>query len=133
MNKQNEKVEAQNTRIEKISQKLNSMYYYDDSENLGPDSCIETGDYSQEIPVCEVEEPPVKRSRTVDGSVFKTLTEKFQSTESLDAEVNENLASFVNNAFHNGISEEKQNDMLKNIHRPVNCDRLVKIRVNQGI
>ena len=67
------------------------MYYYDDSENLGPDSCIETGDYSQEIPVCdiEVEEPPVKRSRTVDGSVFKTLTEKFQSTESL--EVNENF------------------------------------------
>ena len=54
-------------------------------------------------------------------------------TESVDNEIKDDLASFVNNAFRNGVSDEKLAELVKDIHRPSNCDALVKTRVNQGL
>ena len=51
----------------------------------------------------------------------------------MDAEINDDLAGFVNNAFRSVIAEEKQTEMIKTVLRPINCDSLVKTRVNQGI
>jgi hypothetical protein len=61
------------------------------------------------------------------------LGEKFLQSESVDSEVNDDLATFVNSAFRSGISEEKQSELVKEIHRSNNCEALVKTRVNQGI
>ena len=51
----------------------------------------------------------------------------------MDAEINDDLAGFVNNAFRSVIAEEKQTEMIKTVLRPINCDSLVKTRVNLGI
>ena len=51
----------------------------------------------------------------------------------MGAEINDDLAGFVNNAFCSVIAEEKQTEMIKTVLRPINCDSLVKTRVNQGI
>lgn len=136
MNKQNEKVEQQNNRIELISQKLDSFYSYDDNNGVQDEYCeiVDEGcdDSSLYEDSSEVE-PPQKKQKTDDASVFKSLTDKFQNSETVDCEINDDLAFFVNNAFRNGISEDKQSEMTKDIHRPSNCDALVKTRVNQGI
>lgn len=126
LNKQNEKVEAQNARIEHIAQQLDSFYYDENVDLNEPEELEQYETFDTDS------EPPIKIQKT-DDSVFKSLSEKFQSTESVDPEVNDDLAAFVNNAFRNGINEEKQTEILKNIHRPINCDSLVKTRVNQGI
>ncbi len=64
---------------------------------------------------------------------LKVFTDSFNKKEMVDSEVNEDLASFINVTFREGISDEKQSDILKNIQRPVNCDSLVKTRVNSSI
>ena len=51
----------------------------------------------------------------------------------VDDVVNEDLADFVNTSFKNGSTDEKKNELLKDIHRPANTEVLVPTRVNQGI
>ena len=55
-----------------------------------------------------------------DGSVFKSLSEKLNESDSVDAEINDDLAGFVNNAFCSGIAEDKQTEMIKTVLRPIN-------------
>ena len=43
------------------------------------------------------------------------------------------MAMFVNSAFREGISDEKQTELVKDIHCPSNCNALVKTTVNQPI
>ena len=51
----------------------------------------------------------------------------------MDSDVNEELAEFVNSAFIDGITEEHQTLLVKDINRPSNCPALVKTKVNQPI
>lgn len=140
LSKQNEKVEAQNERIDKLFQKVESFYQNDEQQFDGVDynydDCYESdsGEPCESGSVHELElEPPTKKAKTDDSSVFKALYEKFQNSESTDSEVDENLAEIINHAFRNGLSDEKLSELLKDIYRPVNCSALVKTRVNQGI
>lgn len=48
----------------------------------------------------------------------------------MDSAVNGNLATMVNKVFREGISDDKFQKLLKETHRPDNCDSLVKTRVN---
>ena len=59
-------------------------------------------------------------------SVFKTLRNKFQQVDMVDDVVNEDLADFVNTSFKNGLTNEKKNELLKDIHRPANTEALVR-------
>ena len=54
------------------------------------------------------------------------MTNKFQLTGPLDFNVHPDLASLVNNSFRNGLAEENLDELCKHIHRPENCDGLVK-------
>ena len=137
LSKQNEKVEAQNERIDKLFQKVESFCSYDehqlDYDDDGYDE-NEFGEPSETGSLCDVEsEPPTKKAKIDEGSVFKALYEKFHNSESTDSEVDENLAEIINHAFRSGLSDEKLTELLKDIHRPINCSALVKTRVNQGI
>ena len=68
-NKQSEKVAAQNQRIEHLASKVDSIcdgfdpddFYFEDSENQVDVEPLES-------------EPPLKKQRTDDGSVFKSLS-----------------------------------------------------------
>lgn len=74
LNKQNEKVEAQNARIEHIAQQLDSFYYDENVDLNEPEELEQYETFDTDS------EPPIKIQKT-DDSVFKSLSEKFQSTE----------------------------------------------------
>lgn len=140
MNSQNKRIEKQDERIEQISQKLESWFddpgeEYDDYQY---DCEYSVHDDESEISCNQPDkdassEPAPKKQKTSENSIFKSLGEKFLQVETVDNEVNDDLANFVNTAFRSGISEEKQVDLIKEIHRSSNCESLVKTRVNQGI
>ena len=78
-------------------------------------------------------EPPNKVQKVDNDSMFKTINDKFKIKEKVDKPVDDELASMVNNLFREGIPEEQLSSMVKNIHRPENCEALTKTRVNQLI
>ena len=134
LNTQNKRIEQQDERICQLNTKFDSIisenyenydsndyYHVDNEESLSQSE----NDYT--------DEPPSKKLKSSDQSIFKSLTEKFMQSETIDNEVNDDLASLVNGAFRSGITEEKQLEILKDIFRPSNCQALVKTRVNQGI
>ena len=55
---------------------------------------------------------------------------KYNSTEEVDTPVDFHLATLVNKVFREGISDEKFQKLLKETHRPDNCQSLIKTRVN---
>ena len=130
----NSHVSAQGTRLEKQEEKLeslfnqfNEIYYAEPSYEPYDESYDEFHDGTLCNEDAESSSPKGKTG------VFKCLVDKFQQCETVDAEVNCDLAHFVNSSFRNGLPDDKLNDILKDIHRPENCESLVKTRVNQGI
>lgn len=129
-----------NEKIEKLSSRVDSFYdnqdydyndecYYDSSAYGVANSPTDTLDESYEM---FLSEPPSKKQKT-DDSIFKNISEKFNPKETVDIEINEDLAEFVNATFRDGISDERQTELVKDIHRPSNCQALVKTKVNQSI
>ena len=137
-------------RLEKLSSRVDSIYeytsdeydeqyvidgnqneYYDDAyENVVPES----SDHDQSVETASVaSEPPLKKQKSEKASVFKNIHDKFNPKEIVDVDINSELAEFINTAFGEGISEDKQSELLKEIHRPNNCSTLVKTTVNQPI
>ena len=80
-----------------------------------------------------VSEPPSKIQKLEQNSVFKNISEKFNPKEIVDSNINDELAVFVNSAFREGISDEKQTELVKEIHPPSNCNAVVKTTVSQPI
>ena len=50
----------------------------------------------------------------------------------IDKFVNYEQAKFVNSSFRNVLSADKMNELLKEVHQPVNCEALVKILFIRG-
>ena len=127
----NQKLNAQSERLEKHEQRVESItehwQEYDYSENLDYYDEQYTDSVSEERGGEEASDPHGHQS------VFKTLKNKFQRVDIVDDVVNEDLADFVNTSFKNGLTDEKKNELLKDIHRPANTEALVRTRVNQGI
>ena len=72
-------------------------------------------------------EPPAKKQKIEKDSIFKSLSNKFQSIESVAPSTKDKeLDKFVNSSFSGGISDDKQAELVKNIRRPANTDRLLK-------
>lgn len=138
---QNARIEQQNSKIESLSRKLDNFceksgesdrYDYEDSENYYEDNFVDVTDEQGDTE--QVFEPASKKQKSEEGSIFKSLSDEFQNTESVDPSIkHEDLSAFINNAFRNGISDEKQSDLFKYIHRPSNTESLQKTRVNQCI
>ena len=133
MTKRNEKVEDQNARIDQLVHRVDSFCSYEVDEQLGYNDDYEFEDESGENGLIYDSEPPMKKTKTDEESVFKSLSEKFQNSETVDCEVAEHLAEFINQSFRNGIIDDKQTELFKDIHHPSNCSALVKTRVNQGL
>ena len=131
---QNKRIEKQDETIETLVQKIDSFANYDQEEYQYQEQDVETaGSYFSEDNDVDSNEPCLKKQKTSENSVFKNVSQKFQQIEAVDGEVNNDLASFVNSSFRSGISEDKQVELLRDIHRPANCESLVKTRVNHGI
>ena len=67
------------------------------------------------------------------GSIFKNMSEKFNPKEVTDHGTDSDLKDFINSTFREGISDDQQIDLGKNIHMPGNTFAIVKTKVNQCI
>lgn len=77
---QSEKVEGQNARIDQLVQRVDSLCSYEGDPQLDYEYDYEPEDESEVILVHEAE-PPAKK-KTDEESVFKSLSDKFQDSES---------------------------------------------------
>ena len=109
---QNEKVESRNVRIDQLVHKVDSFCSHEDDEQLDYDD-YEPEDDSCENGLIQDSEPLMKETKTDEESVFKSLSEKFQNSESVDCEIDEHLAEFINLSFQNGIIDDKQTELFK--------------------
>ena len=73
------------------------------------------------------------KQQKTDGSIFKNISEKFNPKEVTDHDIDLDLKDFINATLRDGISDDQQTDLVKNIHRPGNTLALVKTKVNQCI
>ena len=78
------------------------------------------------------EESPPKKQKT-DSSIFKNISEKFNPKEVTDHDIDSDHKDLINVTFREGISDDQQTDLVKNIHRPGNTFTMVKTKVNQCI
>lgn len=146
----NTNVAKQGTQLETLTKRVDDLYEYYDESGAQDVEYVENENYvdpqNQDLPDPDhTDEPSAKRQRLFIGPLqinstdngvpdcFSHLSDKFQTTERCDNELNENLAGFINSSFRNGIAEEALTEMLKDIHRPVNCESLVKTKVNGSI
>lgn len=137
----NANINKQGNKLENLSERVDSLYEgYDYDYFEGEEECtVENSDsvnldfdsetHSHES-ASEFLEPAPKKPRT---ETFKDLSEKYQTSDKVDAEINDDLAQFVNRSFRSGICEDRANEITKNIYRPSNCEALIKTRVNGGI
>lgn len=126
-----------NDKVESLAQRVDELYSFGD-ENYEEYDC--TYDFDNEE--CSISDAQVlsdssaSNKRPVDEeepSIFSSYAKKFKKTEKVDDEINQDLADLVNNAFREGMSDDKYNDLIKNIDRPVNCEALKETRVNSGV
>lgn len=130
----NEKLNSQAEQIKSQDEKIDSLMSGDvDYQNAGYDYDYSEQDYDESAGFEDQSSMADEDPSTSPSNVFKSLAGKYQQAESVDNEVNDCLASFVNVSFRNGITDEKQSELTKSINRPVNCESLTKTRVNQGI
>ena len=129
LNAQSERIDKQNQSIDFLMSQWNDPCSYADDSQFD-ESGYNYDDETDCYPEQGNQESPIE---PLQNSIFKKMSYKFQQTEPLDVDVHPDLASLVNNSFRNGLSEENLDELCKQIHRPENCDALVKTRVNQGI
>lgn len=107
--------------------------YYENFE--GEDNYNETQDVSQ----VQVEDLSTLSSdiellpeSVSDNSqnIFEGIFKKYNMLDEVDLPVDSHLATLVNKVFCEGIVDEKFQKLLKETHRPENCESLVKTRVN---
>lgn len=135
----NSNINKQSDQLVKLSDRVDSIYadngtdyqeeYFEQDDYYEPEAEDESVSHSQFSD--ENQPPPPKKQKT--ESLFKDWSDKFQTTEKVDNEVNDDLAQFVNNSFRSGVNDDKVSEILKEIHRPSNCESLVKTRVNTAI
>ena len=72
------------------------------------------------IPMLLLSHRQLKKQKTEKGSIFMSLSDKYQSLELVaSATKDEELAEFVNSSFQSGITEDKQTELVKDIHLSV--------------
>lgn len=131
----NQKLNAQSERLEKQEERVESLvqwqdYDYDEDDY---DQCTDGSESCQNVVASGSTGGEDSSDPHGHSNVFKTLKNKFYQVDMVDEDVNDDLADFVNTSFKSGLSDEKKNELLKDIHRPANTEALVKTRVNQGI
>ncbi|KAH3860148.1 hypothetical protein DPMN_023039 [Dreissena polymorpha] len=114
----NENMKSQKERIEK----LESAQYYD--EEYSEDQFYDDDGQSFD---------EILQENVSPNNVFRNLMERFSYYVPVEKKVNDDLAKFVNSSFRNELSDDKINELLKEVHRPENCEALVKTRVNREI
>ena len=125
----NSNITKTNTQVQELASRMDALYDYNenyDEEHYDDENVDHSREDTEEVTVS-------KRPLEDDTSIFSTFAKKFKKSDITDNPVNEGLADLVNSAFLDGMSEDNYSDIIKNIHRPENCDSLKERRVNPGV
>ena len=101
-----------NDKIEKLLSRVDSLYEtpvyeYEESDFEYTDARDDEGSFE----TFHFKNLHAKKQK-MDESIFKNISEKFNPKEVMDSEINDGLAQFVNNTFRDGISEERQAEII---------------------
>ena len=98
MNKQGDKLESLSERVDSLYEGYDYEYYDCEEDVTVENSDIGNTDFDSEAQshesVSEILEPAPKKPKTL---TFKDLSDKYHTTDKVDAEVNEDLAQFYIN------------------------------------
>ena len=136
MVQQSEKMNDMALQFSETTKQLAQPPHYDDySSSQCEDIDYDDYDYGQsgDNPSVCTDGDDSLNTELLPKSIYKHLSDKFNQTEQVEEGVHPDLAMLVNNSFRNGLSDEKYEEISRQIFRPENCDSLVKTRVNQGI
>lgn len=136
--KTNEKVEQLSQRVDEIYNMPDQYgdYYYDDNdyENYDPSLYEDQEENISSQSVITLASPHKRQAEDAESDgVFASYLKKFKKSESVEEEINPQLATIVNNAFREGMPDDVYSELSKNINRPANCETLKETRVNQGV
>ena len=134
--KLNDRLDTLATRVDSLSYGYETEDYdyyeqFNDADTVESEQQNETSSVVSECLEPPSSEPPNKKQKT--DSVFKNINIKFNTKEKVDPDIDEELAKFIKSAFIDGITEDDQTLLTKDVNRPGNCPALVKTRVNQSI
>lgn len=125
----NKNVNATNDKVESLSVRVDNLYAGYDAE----------GGFEEEVHVdisegnvdegCEIDQEPDLPSDSVFGKFSKT----FRKSDEISGPVDSNLAELVNETFREGLADENYHEIIKNIHRPSNCETLKEIKVHSAV
>ena len=62
---------------------------------------------------------------------FKTVGNDYKAKDTVDVNINDDLADVVNGFFRERISDEKYSEIMKSVARPEPCTSLTNTGVNQ--
>ncbi|XP_062612901.1 uncharacterized protein LOC134274650 [Saccostrea cucullata] len=125
-----ENQDSQDRKIEKMNNRVDELYYGDINEM--EEELLMTPTNQSDVEG-ESEPPCKKRKEEGETSRFRQLGVKYKVKEDCDENVDEELASMINELFREGLNEDYFNELLKSIKRPENCTALIKTRVNQAM
>lgn len=130
---QREDVRTLQTSVEKLYNDTedNNADYFDVDETRVTETKIYTNNIigSSQGNQNESEEPRTKEAKR--DNVFAVAETNFRVNKTVDDKDRNELATMVNSREE--ISDDKFQDLLKNVNRPENCTALTKTRVNQLI
>lgn len=125
-------------KVEKIAEKVETLshetygYEYEGVDTVEAPYDEFSNDNVDNMNIPSEAEDIENETASVPG-IFKSLMDKYKHSESVDNEVNNDLASFVNECFRGGMPDEAYTNLAKDIHRPSNCTSLTKTTVNSQI
>lgn len=133
----NTNVNKQGKDLKALSERVDALYESEGDENYDYTAEVYTeDDYlcdSGQVSDHDTESDPLVSPSKKPKSLFQGLSDKYLLSDKVDSEINNDLASFVNTSFRNGVSADRILEISKDIHRPQNCEALVKTRVNAGM
>ena len=136
INKTNEKVEALSIRVDNMSNELDQNFQYDNEYDSVYDDGFSVYDNDDEQVVqadCQDNIEEEDEENEAPRNVFSKFTKIFKKSDITSDAVDESLAEIVNEAFREGMSNDTFEAMVKEIHRPSNCESLKETKVNSAV
>ncbi|XP_013393684.1 uncharacterized protein LOC106161315 isoform X2 [Lingula anatina] len=125
-------VDAQDGRLENIVSRIDNMeaqYSQYDDEVYVDNECVEP----EEAGTSGEKRKLDSYLPDTEDNLFKHMAKKFNMSEEMADNVDDVLAKTVNDLFMNGLDEQHLNELIKQNHRPGNCDYLQVVKTNQLI
>ena len=119
-----------------MSNELDQNFQYDNEFDSVYDDGFSVYDNDDEQVVqadCQDNIEEEDEENEAQRNAFSKFTKIFKKSDITSDPVDESLAEIVNEAFREGMSNDTLEAMVKEIHRPSNCESLKETKVNAAV